>query len=599
MPPLERLGPYLIQYPLGRGGMGTVFLGIDETTGERAAVKVLAPALGADESFRERFGTEIETLKKLTHPNIVQLLGFGEQDGQLFYAMEMVDGQSLQQELQAGRRFDWREAARIGIQICQALKHAHDRGVIHRDLKPANLLHTQDDQIKLADFGIAKLYGMTQLTVAGGVIGTADYMSPEQGDGEPVTARSDLYSLGSVLFTLLAGRPPFASRTAAEVIHKLRYEQPIPVRRLAPDTPEEFELTIAQLLEKDPAQRIATALAVANRLKAMEYGLSLETRAETRSKHFSLSSDEEYQLAGEPDDALTMIARSETRFIHPGERALELEPDAVEPHRNATVAMSSLEAAEGSAPAAQPIHSTHFTTFDDAARQRATSLSAPEESAPLWLKIAPLLAAGALIVYAIWYFSRPLSEEALYGRIMEVARDGESSDLVRVEDRMNEFLTRFPTDDRAREIRALQEELELDRLQRQYERRTRLRGGRDTLGPIERAYVEATQLAAVNPQAAILKLQALLNVFSSGQTSTSDQRCLKLAREQLDQLQARIEVASAADLQALQERLDAADRLASDDPDRAAAIRQGILELYGDKPWAEPVVTRAAAALQK
>ena len=96
--------------------------------------------MAAEPNFRERFGTEIETLKKLRHPHIVQLLGFGEQDGQLFYAMEMIEGRTLQQELQAGRRFEWRAVARIGVQICQALKHAHDRGVIHRDLKPANLL---------------------------------------------------------------------------------------------------------------------------------------------------------------------------------------------------------------------------------------------------------------------------------------------------------------------------------------------------------------------------------------------------------------------------------------------------------------------------
>ncbi len=107
MASIERLGPYLIECALGSGGMGSVFLGIDEQTGERAAVKVLAPALGADPSFRERFGTEIETLKKLRHPNIVQLLGYGEQDGQLFYAMEMVEGLTLQQELHAGRRFSW------------------------------------------------------------------------------------------------------------------------------------------------------------------------------------------------------------------------------------------------------------------------------------------------------------------------------------------------------------------------------------------------------------------------------------------------------------------------------------------------------------
>ena len=129
-------------------------------------------------------------------------------------------------------------------------------------------MYTADEQVKLADFGIAKLYGMTQLTVAGGVIGTADFMSPEQADGKAVTARSDLYSLGSVLFTLLTGRPPFASRTRrrGDPQTALRTDA-ARVRRLAPDTPEEFELIIAQLLEKDPAQRIATAMAVANRLQ--------------------------------------------------------------------------------------------------------------------------------------------------------------------------------------------------------------------------------------------------------------------------------------------------------------------------------------------
>ena len=182
---------------------------------------------------------------------------------------------------------------------------------------------------------------------------------------------------------------------------------------------------------------------------------------------------------------------------------------------------------------------------------------------------------------------------------MDVAREGESGDLVSVEDEIDEFLQRFPTDDRAQEVRALHEELDLYRLQRQYERRVRLRGGRETLGAIERAYVEATQLAAVNPQAAILKLQALLNVFSGGQPSNSDQRCLKLAREQLDQLQATAEVVSAADLTVIQQRLDAAEALSRDDPEQAAAIRRGIVELYADKPWAEPAVARARAALPK
>jgi len=606
MPPLERLGPYLIQRPLGSGGMGTVFLGVDGTTRKSAAIKVLSPALGGDASFRERFATEIETLKKLEHPNIVQLLGFGEQDGQLFYAMEMVDGCSLQQELRTGRHFGWREVARIGIQVCQALKHAHDRGVIHRDLKPANLLYATDDQIKLADFGIAKLYGMSQLTVVGGVIGTADYMSPEQGEGKGVTARSDLYSLGSVLYALLAGRPPFASRTAAEVIHRLRYEEALPVRRLAPDTPEEFELIIAQLLEKDPAKRVATALAVASRLKAMKYGLSAGPPAEKQHQHFSLAADEEYRLVGETDEHRELIAQGDTRLVSPTEHEIMRQRDSLERHGNPTVAMSGLiapseqpqEAGSKESAEAEQTANTHFTTFDEAARQRATALAESDESTPLWLKIAPLLAAGALIATGIWYLSRPLSAEVLYSRIMEVAKEGETSDLARVEDQIREFARRFPQDERAGEVRALHEELELYRLQRQYERRARLRGGRDSLGLLERAYLEATQLAATNPRRAMAKLEALLEVFSVGQLTDSDHRCLKLAREQLGQLQAKNQGVATADLKEILRRLDDADQLSQDDPDRAQAVRRGVIELYGDKPWAESAVTRARAALQ-
>jgi eukaryotic-like serine/threonine-protein kinase len=607
MPPLQRLGPYLLQSPLGSGGMGTVYLGVDETTGQRAAVKILSPALGSDASFRERFAAEIETLKKLEHPNIVRLLGFGEQDGQLFYAMEMVDGRSLQQELHHGRVFQWREVVHIGVQICQALKHAHDRGIIHRDLKPANLLHTADDQIKLADFGIAKLYGMSQLTVAGGVIGTADYMSPEQGEGRPVTARSDLYSLGSVLYALLAGRPPFASRTAAEVVHRLRYEEALPVRRVAPDTPEEFELIVAQLLEKDPGKRVATALAVANRLKAMEHGLSVEPRPDKHSDHFSLASDGEYKLAGEPDDEHTVVAGRETRLITPDERELINAPESTEQHRKPTVAMSGLvppappaEPATENPPAPPDVTlSTHFTTFDDAARRQAAAPTVAEESTPLWLKIAPPLVAGVLIAFGIWYFSRPVSEEALYARIMDVAKEGESSDLAKVEDSLNDYLRRFPSSERAAEIYALHEELDLYRLQRRYERRARLRGGSDSLGPLERAYVEATQLAETNPRAAVAKLEALLAVYSGGHPDDADQRCLRLASEQLGILQAKNETVAAADLKEIQRRLDDADQMSTSDPDRANAVRRGVIELYGDKPWAEPAVARARGGLPK
>jgi len=193
---LEQLGPYKIGRTLGRGGMGTVYAGVSLESGEDAAVKVLSAAMAREEGFRERFEAEIESLRKLSHPNIVKLFGFGEQDGHLFYSMELVDGHSLEEELQAGRTFDWRETTDLAIQVCRALKHAHDRGVIHRDIKPANLLLAADGTVKLSDFGIAKLFGNSGMTADGGVLGTAEYMAPEQADGRPVTHRCDLYSLG-------------------------------------------------------------------------------------------------------------------------------------------------------------------------------------------------------------------------------------------------------------------------------------------------------------------------------------------------------------------------------------------------------------------
>ncbi len=256
----RQLGPYRLQHVVGRGGMGTVYAARDEQLGKIAAVKLLSPVLATDESFRERFIAEIESLKKLRHPNIVQLYGYGEQDGQLFYAMELIVGNSLQGELQHGRRFTWREVTQIAVEVCAALKHAHDHGIIHRDLKPANLLYSRDESVKLLDFGIAKLFGNTGITT-GSVMGTADYMAPEQAEGKPVGPRTDLYSLGCVMYALLAGRPPFSGKSVPEVVHKVRFESPIPIGRLASDVPVELEHLIDQLLEKNPQKRIPTALA--------------------------------------------------------------------------------------------------------------------------------------------------------------------------------------------------------------------------------------------------------------------------------------------------------------------------------------------------
>src|SRR3954471_4058476 len=271
---LTRLGPYEIEKPLGRGGMGSVYAATDSQTGQRVAIKALTPQLAMAEGFRERFESEIESLKTLKHDGIVRLYGYGEQDGVLFYSMELVEGISLEDELKAGRRFTWREVTNIAIQLSLALKHAHDHGIIHRDIKPANILLQDDEHVKLADFGIARLFGTTSLTTAGGVLGTADYMSPEQADGRPVTARCDQYSLGGVMYALLAGRPPFRAKNLPQMLQLQRFANPEPVRRYAPDTPEQLEHVILQLLAKDPGARFPNTQVLARHLQAMAMALS-------------------------------------------------------------------------------------------------------------------------------------------------------------------------------------------------------------------------------------------------------------------------------------------------------------------------------------
>src|SRR5262245_6449425 len=241
----ERLGPYKIGKRLGRGGMGAVFEGVNVETGEPAAVKVLNPHLAADEGFRERFEMEINTLKKLKHPNIVRMYGWGQQDGYLYYAMELVKGHSVEEELQSGRRFPWSDVVHHAVHLCKALRHAHDNGVIHRDLKPANLLLTgSESEIKLTDFGIARLFGNNSLTMDGALVGTAEYMSPEQAAGERVTPKSDLYSLGGVLFAMLAGRTPFRTTSLPEMLQKQRFKLPPALTQYINGIPPDLDVIV-------------------------------------------------------------------------------------------------------------------------------------------------------------------------------------------------------------------------------------------------------------------------------------------------------------------------------------------------------------------
>ena len=423
---IERLGPYRIVRVLGRGGMGTVYEGIHDETQERAAIKVLSQQYADDDSFRQRFIAEIEVLKELKHPNIVELHGDGEQDGMLFYAMEFVDGQSLQQELQAGHHFEWSEVTKIAVDVCNALKHGHDHGIIHRDLKPANLLRAKDGAIKLADFGIAKHFKTSDLTAAGCIVGTADYMAPEQADGLPVTYRTDLYSLGTVMFTLLARRPPFAGGSVVKVFHKLKYEEAPALRRLAPKVPVELELIVSQLLAKDPDDRLPTALVLANRLKAMEFGLAAGTVVqpiEAIEDPESSVNDEATRVSGVENGLVTEISPTAV------DKTSKQEQQQGYSWNDATVVTSGADsdANDGGPARAETVvdrspSPNRFTTIEEDRKQREKAAGRN------WRQHLSTIATGfalLALVAAVYWLLQPNSPEELVRRI-RVQADNDS-----------------------------------------------------------------------------------------------------------------------------------------------------------------------------
>jgi serine/threonine-protein kinase len=265
------IGPFEVGDRIGVGGMGIVYEAIYTKNGARVALKVLAPDVADSESLQRRFEREISILKKLQHPNIVRYYGGGKFGTQRFYAMELVEGGSVEQYLKKKQRLPWEEAVDIALQVAKALEHAHEAGVIHRDLKPANLMMTHEHVIKLTDFGIARDTTATALTAAGKTVGTYAYMAPEQIRGKPpVDKKTDLYALGCVLFEMIAGETPFTSSNQGEMLMEHLQEDPPRITSLVPDCPIFLEDLIFRLLEKDPADRVYDALALQHELEDLK-----------------------------------------------------------------------------------------------------------------------------------------------------------------------------------------------------------------------------------------------------------------------------------------------------------------------------------------
>tara|TARA_R110002095_G_scaffold138534_1_gene120276 strand:+ start:244190 stop:245923 length:1734 start_codon:yes stop_codon:yes gene_type:complete len=282
----DRLGEYLIGKKIGAGGMGSVYLATNVHTDQQVAIKILPSALAREPGFVERFHREIEALKKMHNPYVIEFYDSGVENDIYYYVMEYVDGETLTKRLRREKRIDWKTVIEISIQICSALKAAHDAGIIHRDLKPSNLMLNEDGSVKLADFGVAQLFATEKLTVTGGIIGTAEYMSPEQAEGKRVSRQSDLYSLGAVMYVMLTGRPPFSGKTMLAIIQKQKYGQFDKPGRYVDDLPIWLEEIVCQLLEKDPQKRFPDAYVLSRRLQ------------EVLNKHEMSTSEDTYALSG-------------------------------------------------------------------------------------------------------------------------------------------------------------------------------------------------------------------------------------------------------------------------------------------------------------
>jgi Tol biopolymer transport system component len=259
---------FRIAEPLGGGGMGVVYRAEDTQLGRSVALKFLAPELVRDPESKARFLTEARAASALDHPNLCTILEVGEsEEGMLFLAMPCYDGESLQRRLARGA-LPIDQAIDVAAQAAQGLAKAHSQGIIHRDIKPGNLFLTADGHVKILDFGIAKLSGEVGPTRLGSALGTPSYMAPEQTRGEGVDARADVWSLGVVLYEMLAGKRPFIGGTGTAVVYAVLHEEPEALAGLRPEAPPELLRIVSRMLAKDPRQRYADAVEVLADLRA-------------------------------------------------------------------------------------------------------------------------------------------------------------------------------------------------------------------------------------------------------------------------------------------------------------------------------------------
>jgi beta-lactam-binding protein with PASTA domain/predicted Ser/Thr protein kinase len=322
-------GRYRIIRKLGSGGMANVYLAEDEELGRRVAIKILNDRHAADDQFVERFRREAKNAAGLSHPNIVSIYDRGEAEGTYYIAMEYLEGQNLKERIVADGPLRISEAIEITRQILRAIGFAHRRGIVHRDIKPHNVLLVQDgagdERFKVTDFGISRTTA-SQMTEAGSIVGTAQYLSPEQARGAPVDQRSDVYSVGIVLYELLTGTLPFTGETPLEIAMKHLSEVPKPPSELRSEVSPDLDMVVLRALAKDPSDRFESAEEMERELARVAGGGGVTS--ETAEAATAVLAG-----AGLADTAPTMISRRPVVAPRPEEQYRSRYYEYEEPRR--------------------------------------------------------------------------------------------------------------------------------------------------------------------------------------------------------------------------------------------------------------------------
>jgi len=306
----DRIGSCRIVGEIGSGGMAVIYKAIQEPLGREVAIKALKPSIALDSQFAARFEREARFMASLQHENILHVYDFVNDGNALYIVMEYVQGIDLYDLLQTSQRLSVEIAAIIALQVARALDYAHFRGIIHRDIKPANIIISHRGEVKLMDFGIARDHALADLTETGTGVGTPSYMSPEQILGDKLDFRSDIFSLGIVLYQMLTGAKPFVEDESRTVMQKIRLDRYVAAHKIAPEVPSSLERILARCMEKLPANRYPSTQALVEDL--MEF-LAARVHLNHSAQLVMYLRDQNVITQGEADTVLTASATRSPR----------------------------------------------------------------------------------------------------------------------------------------------------------------------------------------------------------------------------------------------------------------------------------------------